>query len=101
MNQRQLFATASLLTISAVGTSSSMAAQANRADSLQPQVRTVASAIRNVTPNLAIVRLNFTAVGRSAKQAGRKLAARADSLRRALVSLGLSRDSLVTASDWY
>ncbi|MDQ2930160.1 MAG: SIMPL domain-containing protein [Gemmatimonadota bacterium] len=61
----------------------------------------MATAERHVPPNLAIVRLNFTAEGRLPRDAGRRLASRADSLRRALVTLGIPRDSLLTASEWY
>jgi uncharacterized protein len=70
-------------------------------DTAHSQVRTVATAVRHVAPNLAIVKLNFTAEGRSTREAGRHLAARADSLRRALVAIGIPRDSLATASEWY
>jgi uncharacterized protein len=76
-------------------------AQVPGPDSAHSQVRTVATAVRHVPPNLAIVKLTFTAEGRSTREAGKHLAARADSLRRALVAIGIPRDSLATASDWY
>jgi uncharacterized protein YggE len=65
------------------------------------RIRTVGTAVQHVQPNRAVVRLNFFAEGRSTKEAGRRLAARADSLRRALIGIGIPRDSLTTASDWY
>lgn len=76
-------------------------AQACAQDTTSSQVRTVGTAVRHVAPNLAIVRLNFLAEGRSPQEAGRRLAARADSIRRALISIGVPRDSLATASQWY
>ena len=66
-----------------------------------PEIRTTATAHRTVPPDLATVTLQFTADGRTPRDAGLRLAARADSLRRALAALGLSRDSLVTSSNWY
>jgi uncharacterized protein YggE len=66
-----------------------------------PEVRTAASAQRSVPPNLATVTLQFTADGSTPSQAGSRLAARADSLRRALTTLGIPRDSLVSRSRWY
>jgi len=56
---------------------------------------------RSVEPDLATVTLQFTADGTTPGQAGSRLAARADALRRALGTLGLSRDSLVNRSRWY
>ena len=82
-------------------TSVSLFAQRVSSDSSLPEVRTVASAVRHVPPNLAIMRLNVAGDGRTVRDAGRHLAARVDSLRRAMVSLGIPRDSLITASDWY
>lgn len=76
-------------------------AQVTRTDSSAAQVRTVATSTRHVEPNLAIIHINFLAEGRSAKEAGRRLAARAESLRSALASIGVPRDSLLTASEWY
>jgi uncharacterized protein YggE len=76
-------------------------AQSARADSSASQVRTVGSSTRHVAPNLAIVRINFLAEGRTTQEAGRRLAARADTLRRALMKIGIPRDSLATASEWY
>src|SRR5213596_2239363 len=50
-----------------------------------PEVRTAATVQRSVQPD----------------QAGSRLASRADSLRRALATLGIPRDSLVNRSRWY
>lgn len=90
-----------LIAAAVLGASSSASSQAAAADTARSQVRTIGTAVRRVPPNLAMVRLSFIAEGRSAREAGRKLAARADSLRRALMSIGIPRDSLTTASDWY
>lgn len=79
----------------------SIGAQLSGVDTVRAQVRTVATALRHVVPNLAIVTLNVLATGSSPREAGRHLSARVDSLRRALTSLGVPRDSLLTASDWY
>lgn len=65
------------------------------------EVRTTATAHRSVRPDLAIVRLSFSAKAGTPREAGRALAARADSLRRALMAIGIPRDSLITASRWY
>jgi uncharacterized protein YggE len=65
-----------------------------------PEVRSVGSAQRSVPPDLAVVTLQFSAVGASPQQAGKRVAARADSLRRALHRIGIPRDSLVTGSRW-
>ena len=65
------------------------------------EVRTVATIERSVQPDLATVTLQFAAQGGTPIEAGRRLAVRADSLRRALVTLGIPRDSLVSRSRWY
>lgn len=66
-----------------------------------PEVRTAGTAQRHVQPDLATISVQFTAQGLSPAEAGRRLALRADSLRRALATLGIPRDSLVTRSRWY
>lgn len=65
------------------------------------EIRTSATARRFVRPDFATVKLSFTADGSTPQEAGRALAARADSLRRALGKLGIPKDSLITASHWY
>lgn len=65
------------------------------------EVRTSATAQRTVRPDLATVRLAFTADGSTPVEAGRALSGRADSLRRSLGALGIPKDSLITASRWY
>src|SRR5260370_18212776 len=65
-----------------------------------PEIRTAATVQRSVAPDLATVTLQFTADGTTPGQAGSRLAAKADGLRRALGTLGLSRDSLVNRSHW-
>ncbi len=66
-----------------------------------PEVRAAATVRRSVQPDLATITLQFTADGATPGQAGNRLAARADALRRALGTLGLARDSLVNRSRWY
>lgn len=66
-----------------------------------PEVRTAATAQRSVRPDLASVTFSFSASGPTPLAAGRAVAARADSLRRALQALGIPRDSLVSGSRWY
>lgn len=95
----------SILTVAVFAVSPSItgsaAAQSTSGDSLRPEVRTVATAVRHVAPNLAVMRLNIAGEGRTVKDAGRRLALGADSLRRALMGLGVPHDSLLTSSDWY
>jgi uncharacterized protein YggE len=76
------------------------AAQARPDRPEPPQVRTAATVQRSVQPDLATVTLQFTGDGGNPAQAGRRLAGRADSLRRALAALGIPRDSLVNRSRW-
>lgn len=79
------------------------ARRASAQDERRPpsEIRTSATAKRFVRPDLATVKLSFTADGPTPQEAGRALAARADSLRRALGKLGIPNDSLITASRWY
>lgn len=66
------------------------------------EIRTTGVATRSIRPDLAIVTLSFTATGRTPAAAGRAVAARADSLRQAIVRAGIPLDSLVTRSaSWY
>jgi uncharacterized protein len=64
------------------------------------EVRTVGTAQRSVRPDLAVVTLEFSAVGASPREAGQRVSALADSLRRALHAIGIPRDSLLTGSHW-
>src|SRR5947199_8718108 len=66
-----------------------------------PEVRTAATVQRSVQPDLATVTLQFTGDAATPAQAGSRLASRADSLRRALATLGIPRDSLANRSRWY
>lgn len=79
----------------------SLGSQARPGRSEQPEVRASATAERDVRPDLATVTLQFSAEGATPSQAGRRLAAKADSLRRALAKLGIPRDSLVNRSRSY
>lgn len=75
-----------------------------QADSLSPvrvpEIHATGSAEIGVRPDLAILTLSFSATGISAPEGGRAVAARADSIRRSLMALGIPRDSLVSASRW-
>lgn len=72
------------------------------ADSIRaPEVRTSGTAQRTVDPDLATVSVQFSAMGATPAEAGGHLAARADSLRRALATLGIPGDSLVNRGRWY
>src|SRR5207247_9904679 len=66
-----------------------------------PEVRTAATVQRSVQSDLATVTLQFTGDGATPAQAGRRVASRADSLRRALATLGIPLDSLVNRSRCY
>lgn len=90
-----------LILVAALWSTASVAAQSTTDDSVRPEVRTVATAVRHVPPNLAVMRLSIAGEGRTAKDASRRLALGADSLRRALMSIGVPHDSLLTSSDWY
>ena len=78
----------------------SVHAQERPARSDPPEVRTAATAERSVQPDLATVTLQFFAEGLTPAEAGRRLAVKADSLRRALGTLGIPHDSLVNRSRW-
>ena len=65
------------------------------------QIRASGTAHRALRPELATLTLSFTGTGRSPASAGRAVAMRADSLRRAFVALGIPRDSLISGSRWY
>jgi uncharacterized protein YggE len=66
-----------------------------------PEIRTAATVSRTVRPDLATLMLRFSADGRTPLEAGLRLAARSDSLRRALAAIGVPRDSVVSGSRWY
>src|SRR5262245_20521454 len=66
-----------------------------------PEVRTAGSAQQSVEPDLATVSVQFSAPGSTPALAATHLAARADSLRRALATLGITADSLISRTRWY
>jgi uncharacterized protein YggE len=76
-------------------------AQSDSSRVLVPTVQTAATAQRNVRPDVAILTLSFSALGRTPAAAGEALASRADGIRRALQGLGIPRDSLLSGSRWY
>lgn len=65
------------------------------------EMRTSATARRFVRPDVAIVKFSIAAEGETPRDAGRALAARSDSLRRAFGKIGIPGDSIITASRWY
>ncbi|HEU5357866.1 MAG TPA: SIMPL domain-containing protein [Gemmatimonadales bacterium] len=65
------------------------------------EIHTDASAQRSVRPDLAVFTLTFTGIGKTPGEAGQAVAARADTLRRALQALGIPHDSLMIGSRWY
>ena len=76
--------------------------RAQRPDSARvSQVMTSASAERSVVPNLATLSARFSASGRTEADAGARLAARTDSIRRALGTLGIPKDSLPNRANWW
>lgn len=76
--------------------------RAQRPDSARvAQIMTSASAERSVVPNLATLSARFTASGRTEADAGARLAARTDSIRRALGTLGIPKDSLPNRARWW
>ncbi len=85
--------------LATLGTSAPAQTRPDRPET--PEVRTAATVQRSFQPDLATVTLQFTAEGGTPAQAGSRLASRADSLRRALATLGIPRDSLVNRNRWY
>jgi len=81
--------------------SAQASAQARAEEAKTPEIRTAGTAQRTVRPDLATVTLQFSAEGGTPREAGSRLAAKADSLRRALGTLGIPRDSLVNRARWY
>jgi hypothetical protein len=65
------------------------------------EIVSAASAERPVRADLATLTLRFSRLGRTPAEAGRNLALKADSLRRALAAVGIARDSVVSGSRWY
>lgn len=66
-----------------------------------PIIEANGTVTRSVPPNSASMTLTFSVVDSTPARAGARLAIRADSVRRALVAIGIPRDSLITASKWY
>lgn len=88
-----------LLAVSLAAVSTAQAQDSlTRAASPFPEVRTSATAERGIRPDWASVSFSFSSVGPTTAEAGRLVARRADSLRRALQAIGIPRDSLVTTS---
>lgn len=98
---RRIFEAAAFVVGAALITAGAAPGQALAPDVSRPEVRTVATAVRNVPPTLAVLHLNIKADGRTPREAGRRLALLADTLRRSLMRLGVPHDSILTGSDWY
>ena len=94
--RRSLFALAGGMLLGAPVTAQSAAPAPGPAE-----IHTDASAQRSVRPDLAVFTITFTGIGKTPREAGQALAARADSLRRALQALGIPHDSLTIGSRWY
>lgn len=90
-----------LCTLAVVGVPVSLFGQETSTRASVSEIRTAGTATRGVKPDLATIELQFFVDGSSPKEAGARVAMRADSLRRALVALGIPRDSLVSRSQWY
>lgn len=80
-----------------------LAAQDAEPAAQAPEVRTQATARRGIRPNLATLTVQLSALGASPREAGGRVGARADSVRRAVQALGVPRDSVWTsnAMGWY
>ncbi|HYK09585.1 MAG TPA: SIMPL domain-containing protein [Gemmatimonadales bacterium] len=65
------------------------------------EVRTSGSAQRSVPPDLATLNVQLSAAGATEVEAGARLASRIDSIRLALGTLGIPRDSLPNRSRWW
>ncbi len=91
------------LTVVALHLSASSAtlAQVPTPESSNPQVRTVGTASRSVPPDYAVLTFNFAGEGPTPLEAGRRVAALADSLRRVFQRLGIPRDSITSPNRWY
>ena len=100
MRVTRLYELPALIAIGVLAGHSSASAQTAPQDTARAQVRVVGTGQRHVAPDLALVKLSFVAEGRTPREAGRRVGMRADSLRRALTSIGIPRDSLTTASEW-
>lgn len=77
-----------------------VAAQAPAAPEVA-QVRAAGTARRGLRPDLATLTVQFSAIGKTPIVAGRLVAMRADSLRRAFSASGIPLDSLISGSRWY
>jgi uncharacterized protein YggE len=78
-------------------------AQALQGRDSPPEVRTQATARRSVRSDLAILTVQISALGVSPREAGARVAARADSIRSSLRALGIPKDSVWTSGSmgWY
>lgn len=67
----------------------------------RPEVRTAATVERTAPPDLATITIQLFGQGATPREAGRRLAATTDSVRRALATLGIPRDSVVNRNRYY
>ncbi len=77
-----------------------VAAQTDNSPTAAPEIRTSASWSLTVPPDLATINITFTARGRSPRAAGLAAAERANAIRRALIAVGIPKDSLPTGGRW-
>lgn len=76
--------------------------QAQTADSARVSViETSGTAKRTVAPRLATISIQYSAVGRTVAEAGARLAMKTDSIRGALWSVGIPRDSIPNGRQGY
>lgn len=73
---------------------------AQAADAGSATVRASGTATVSVRPTLASISFTMSTTSPSASLAGAEVAATADTLRAALVALGIPRDSLVSGGQW-
>jgi len=103
MRLRRIVGLTTVITLLAGQQPRALAAQNPESPAQTPEVRTQATARRAIRPNLATLTVQLSALGVSPREAGGRVAARADSVRRAVQALGIPRDSVWTsnAMGWY
>jgi uncharacterized protein YggE len=76
-------------------------AQSDRQQGDSTFVVLTGTGVRFARPNAASMVLAFDAIDSTRSAAARRVALRSDNVRQALEKLGISRDSVVSASNWY
>lgn len=98
MTTRRLYATLSFTLCALLPIAGVASAQSLGVDSAD--VRTGFTARRTIRASQASLNVQFFAEGSTPAKAQAQVALRADSVRRALESLGVARDSIITGSSW-